>query len=78
MTLTVHLFGRARELAGSPRLEVACEAGVTVGQLRGLLEPALGSMLERCAMAVNHEFASDDRLVTAGDEVAVIPPVSGG
>jgi molybdopterin converting factor subunit 1 len=81
MTLTVHLFARARELAGSGtvRLEVAGPA--TVADLRRALAgqfAALAGLLERSAVAVNHDFAEDSRTVAAGDEVAVIPPVSGG
>ncbi|MFM8270926.1 MAG: MoaD/ThiS family protein [Gemmata sp.] len=35
-------------------------------------------MLARSAVAVNHDTAEDGRVVTAADEVAIIPPVSGG
>jgi molybdopterin converting factor subunit 1 len=81
MTLSVHLFGRARDLAGTPRLEVILQSGATVADLRRALtqeSPPLAAILERCAVAVNQDFADDDTAVTAGAEVAVIPPVSGG
>ena len=41
--------------------------------------PALAGLLAKSALAVNHDFAEDERVLLAtGDEVAVIPPVSGG
>lgn len=81
MTLTVHLFARARELAGSGTVAVELPPGATVADLRRTLAerlPALAGLLERSAVAVNHDFAEDSRALAAGDEVAVIPPVSGG
>ena len=39
--------------------------------------PALKG-LKRYAVAVNNEYASDDVVVKEGDEVAILPPVSGG
>lgn len=78
MKLTVHLFGKARDLAGASLLEIAWSPGLTVGQVRALLAPVLGDLLGHCAVAVNHEFASADRTLAEADEVAVIPPVSGG
>jgi molybdopterin synthase catalytic subunit/molybdopterin synthase sulfur carrier subunit len=53
----------------------------TVGDLRrGLAEalPALGAILERCAVAVQGEFAADDVPLSPNVEVAILPPVSGG
>ena len=81
MTVTVHLFARARELADGGTAAVELPAGATVADLRrelGRRFPGLAGLLERSAVAVNHDFADDDRAITAGDEVAVIPPVSGG
>ena len=81
MTLTVHLFARARELAGSSAVALDLPAGATVAELRRALAgrfPPLAPLLERSAVAVNHDFAEDARPLAAGDEVAVIPPVSGG
>ena len=79
--LTIHLFARARDLAGCHSLAVDVRAGSTVADLRHHLAeriPALSALLERSAVAVNHEFAEESRVLTAGDEVAIIPPVSGG
>lgn len=81
MTLTVHLFARGRELAGADAITVEVPAGATAARLRQTLAsryPALASLLETSAIAVNHDFAEDSRVLAESDEIAVIPPVSGG
>jgi molybdopterin converting factor subunit 1 len=79
--LTVLLFAAARDLAGTDTATVALAPGATVADLRAALArdfPALAALLAKSAVAVDHDFAEDDRVLVGGDEVAVIPPVSGG
>ena len=80
--LVVRLFARARDLAGgADSLSLRPPLPATVGELRARLAsecPALAPLLERSAVAVNQEFAEDSQELHAGDEVALIPPVSGG
>jgi molybdopterin converting factor subunit 1 len=81
LSFTVLLFAAARDLAGTDTASVTLAPGATVGQLRAALArdlPALAALLAKSAVAVNHDFAEDDRVLVVGDEVAVIPPVSGG
>jgi len=81
MRVAVHLFARARELAGADTLEVELPSGATVAELRSVLVervPALGPLLAVSAIAVNHDFAPASCVLKESDEVAVIPPVSGG
>lgn len=81
MTILVHLFARARDLAGADAITVEMPAGATIAELRRWLarvRPELGSLLQRSAVAVNQEFASEDLILKPGDEVALLPPVSGG
>jgi molybdopterin synthase catalytic subunit len=81
MTLTVHLFAAAQDLAQTSALTVSLDDGATVEELRlemAKCVPALHVLLPRCAIAVNQEFAGDEVQLNASDEVAVIPPVSGG
>jgi molybdopterin converting factor subunit 1 len=81
MTVTVMLFAATRELAGADSVAVELAPGATVGDLRAELSrrvPALAGLLAKSALAVNHDFAENDRVLNSTDEVAVIPPVSGG
>ena len=76
--VTVRLFAQLRDLFG--RDAVAVGAG-TAGGVRAALValcPAAAPLLARCRVAVNLEFVDDGHAVAAADEVAVIPPVSGG
>jgi molybdopterin converting factor subunit 1 len=78
-TITVHLFAAAAERVNAPSITVPHPP--TVAALRRLLtdtKPSLADLLPRCAVAVNHEYAADDHPISPGDEVAIIPPVSGG
>jgi molybdopterin converting factor subunit 1 len=79
--MTVRLFARARDLAGTDRVTLSLPAGATVGDLRRRLAadyPALAELLTRSALAVAGEFAHDADLLPADAEVALLPPVSGG
>jgi sulfur-carrier protein len=81
MTLRVLLFAALRDLASAERVAIELAAGSTVADLRTALAqqfPPLAALLARSAIAVNHDFAEDSRVLTATDEVAIIPPVSGG
>lgn len=81
MMITVKLFARARDLAGVDAARVELPAGATVAMLRQALArdyPALAPLLEKSALAMANEFASDDQPLAADAEVAVLPPVSGG
>lgn len=74
-------FAVYRDLLGTDRLEVGLESGATVGDLvsdlRSRGEP-YSALPERPAVAVNHHYAQPSRRLSDGDEVAFIPPVSGG
>lgn len=80
--LTIHVlaFGISRDITGASSLTLSVESPCTVGDLRRQLLarwPAM-SALASLAIAVNSDYAMDDRLLQPGDEVALIPPVSGG
>jgi molybdopterin converting factor subunit 1 len=81
MTHRVHLFARAKDLAGADTVTVELPPGATVAELRRRLaeeRPALAGLLARCAVAVNDEFAEDSLTLPVDAEVALLPPVSGG
>ena len=73
MRVTVRLFAGLRERAGWSRKEIEADR---VGDVWGALD--LGDEPEGLLYAVNKEYAPVDHELRDGDEVAVIPPVSGG
>jgi molybdopterin converting factor subunit 1 len=83
MLLRVRLFAVLRERAGRDSLEIELDEGATVAEaLRALAaasEP-LGEALEAMpvVMAVNRSYVGEEQELSAGDELALIPPVSGG
>lgn len=81
MRIAVKLFAAARELAGGGEIVVDVPPGADVGELRAALAeqaPGLAPLAARSLVAVNAEYAGDGTLVSEGDELALIPPVSGG
>ncbi len=81
MKIRVVLFARPRELVGQPTVELSVPAGARAADAWGVLaerHPQLGSLPKSYRCAVNSEYAGWDALLHEGDEVAVIPPVSGG
>lgn len=80
MTLQILTFGVARDIAGSTVLNLEVSGATTVSQLKQhLLDryPAFGQ-LTSFLLAVNTEYGDDDLVLRESDEIALIPPVSGG
>ncbi len=78
--ITVKLFAAAAEAAGRRQLQ-GDWAGLTAGQLVAHLAeqyPGLAKLVPSLAVAVNRDYADSDHLLSDGDELALIPPVSGG
>jgi molybdopterin synthase sulfur carrier subunit len=73
-------FGIAREIMGSGEVTVGHAHPQTVGGLKDLLIRTYPSLahLHSLRIAVNGVYVDDGHVVQATDEVAVIPPVSGG
>jgi molybdopterin converting factor subunit 1 len=77
----VLLFGAAADRAGTRKVELEIDEGSTLAEVWPLLAeryPDLSAMRDTLAFAVNGEYARMDGRVGPGDEVAVLPPVSGG
>ncbi len=79
-SIKVRLFGAAADRAGTREAEVRSGATTLDGLWPLLTEmyPDLQPMRGNLAFAVNEEYARGDAPVEPGDEVAVLPPVSGG
>ncbi len=77
----VLLFGAAADLAGKREIEVSIKADSSLDELweETIREyPRLSPMRGTIAFAVNGEYAEKNARVSPGDEVAFLPPVSGG
>ena len=75
----VRLFAAYREAAGARELEVPLDAGARVGDLVHLLAPRIPALETAPGLvAVNQTYVNADVELREGDEVALIPPVSGG
>lgn len=81
MRVTVKLFARLRDIAGAPELAREVAAGATIGtvwrQLAGEF-PELAPYERTISSALNADYARMDAAVREGDEIAFLPPVSGG
>ena len=81
MRVTVKLFARLRDIAGTPELTRELAPGATIGAVwKGLAGefPELAQYERSISSALNADYARMDAVVRDGDEVAFLPPVSGG
>ena len=81
MRCEVLLFAQLAEDIGEDRLTVDLPEGATAGDALAALADAhapIGRMRENLALAVNERYCSGDQLLSDGDTIALIPPVSGG
>jgi molybdopterin synthase catalytic subunit len=81
LEVVVLFLGPAHDLAGLDRCCHQLPEGATIAILRQVLAtgyPELRKRLPSIRIAVQSHFVPDDHVLRAGDEVALIPPVSGG
>ena len=76
MRVTVRLFAILRQRAGRDTLELDLPDGARVSDALAEVDDLAGGL--KLVMAVNREYAAADHPLAAGDELALIPPVSGG
>lgn len=80
MKTTILAFGIAKDIFNGASRELEVPDGITVTELKTRLEikyPEL-KKLSSCLIAVNNAYADDDLVIHPEDEIAIIPPVSGG
>ena len=81
MNIEVKLFAAARQAANQETLSIEIAEGTTGQQLKvevGQQFPDLKSMLVHLLVAIDTEYAGEDQVLQAGQDIALIPPVSGG
>ena len=81
MKVRVRLFASFREAVGGGTLTWDAPDGATVSDVVSALReayPGLGPAAEKALLAVNQEYVGGDLKLNEGDELALIPPVSGG
>ena len=81
MRVTVRLFARLRDIAGSGDLAREAPPGATIGDVwrdRVAEYPEMARYDSSISTAVNADYAKMTARLSDGDEVAFLPPVSGG
>jgi len=81
MKIKVLFFASCRDIVGTKELDLEVQEGFRAGDLkRNLLEeyPRLAALSDVLSVAINAEYVDESVLLNPGDEVAFIPPVSGG
>jgi molybdopterin converting factor subunit 1 len=81
MRVTVRLFARLRDIAGASELPREVSSGATIGTVWRELSgefPGLSAYERSMSSALNADYARMDAEVHDGDEIAFLPPVSGG
>ena len=83
VTLTVLLFAKARELVGSSSVTTSVPASIRYSELLSHLEaefPGLQRLGRTFVLSLNENYIDQEEelVLTNGDEIAVIPPISGG
>jgi molybdopterin converting factor subunit 1 len=80
VTVTVLLFASYADTLGTSSMALDVAAGATVGDVLGQVcsLPGADRLPRKPLVAVNERYAKLERILEAGDEVAIIPPVAGG
>ncbi|MDE2573479.1 MAG: MoaD/ThiS family protein, partial [bacterium] len=81
MRVRIVAFARARDLFGRGECELEVASGATIATVRGALverAPRLGELGASLRLARNGSVAGEGEPLCEGDEVALLPPVSGG
>ena len=80
MSVRILAFGIVKDIFGSKMIEMPVDDGATVAQLKANLEKKYPQLAKLASymIAVNNEYSLPDTHLKAHDEIAIIPPVSGG
>lgn len=80
MNIKVRLFASLREATGTSMIDIEVQEGATLSELMEMLEEDyMGLQLsEDILTSINKTYAERDTVIQDGDEVGLMPPVSGG
>ena len=80
MNISILAFGIAKDILGKNMLQIEVSEQPTAAELKQHLISKYPEFekLASLALAINTEYAEDSQLINDGDEVVIIPPVSGG
>ena len=80
MEISVILFGIARDIVGERHLKLSVNETCQVDELKEIIVNKFPKFedLKHISVAVNSEYARGETVLKPGDEIAIIPPVSGG
>lgn len=81
ITITLKLFAVYQETLGMPEKTMTLPVGTTAGEVRDRLiksHPSLAQWKNLTRFGINLQFADENTVLQDGDELVLIPPVSGG
>jgi len=80
MEVELLLFGITKDILGGAKYKLPVSEPCTVGDLKNqlLIEFPKLKELNSLLVAINSEYGQDDQVINSNDEIALIPPVSGG
>lgn len=80
MNIKILLFGVTRDIIGDSILDIEISDSQSVGDMMKELKTRFPDLnrLNSLLVAVNNEYAEEDKILNQSDEIALIPPVSGG
>ena len=81
MKVTVLFFASLKEISGENSVELELEENATADSVKLKIisiYPKMEPLLNYVRIAINQEFADAETVINDGDELAILPPVSGG
>ncbi len=80
MKLKIIGFGIAKDILGASTITVDVPENTTVAELKTILEQQYSRLkvLHSYMVAIDHRYAIDNEILNTNNEIALIPPVSGG
>jgi molybdopterin converting factor subunit 1 len=80
MNIRILAFGIARDIMGNRQVEMELKSGATIADLREIINSTYPKLLElkHLHLSLNGDYTEGFEIISEQDEIAIIPPVSGG